>query len=225
VNWWHRFPICVVSLAEKGILTPQDLVGKRVGIPALSGASYIGWRALLYASNISPEAVDLQVIGYAQVPAIIDDKADAAICYASNEPVQLKQQGYDVVSLLVSDHIDLVSNGFITNDETVEKDPELVQAVVAALLRGLQYTLKHPDEAFEISTKFIPEMETSDVELQRAVLQQSLLLWEHDRLGETSASAWEISVRFMREAGLIQHSPDIATLYTNAFVAAAGPLE
>ena len=227
MNWWHRFPVGVMSLAEKGIDEPADLVGKRVGISALSGASYIGWRAMLYASGIAPESVDVQVIGYAQVAAVSDDQVDAAVCYVSNEPQQLKLSGYDVLTLSVSDYIDLVSNGFITNADTVETlrglhEPELVQAVVSATLRGLQYTLDHPDEAFDIAVKHIPELEATDMALQREVLAQSIDLWRHDRLGETTAAAWETSVEFMLEAGLIQERPAVGELYTNEFVEAAG---
>jgi len=46
-NWYRRFPVCVVSMAAKEINAPQDLVGKTVGIPAMAGASYIGWLAFL----------------------------------------------------------------------------------------------------------------------------------------------------------------------------------
>ena len=38
-NWYRRFPVCVVSLAESGIDSPEDLVGKTVGIPVMEGAS------------------------------------------------------------------------------------------------------------------------------------------------------------------------------------------
>ncbi len=221
MNWYRRYPVSVTALADRGIRSPQDLVGKVVGIPATYGASYIGWRALLHATGIRPESVTLQVIGYAQVPAIVERQVDAAVCYVMNEPVQLAQAGYAVVDIPVSDYIDLVSNGFITNEQTIQKEPNLVQGMVRAALRGLQYTLDHPDEAFEISLEFIPEMKSSDIPLQKAVLYKSVEVWRSDRLGESSEAAWQASVDFMKAIGLIQEAPKVSALFTNRFVEGA----
>ena len=221
MNWYRRYPVAVTALAEEGIQTPQDLVGKTIGIPALYGASYIGWRALLHATGIDPASVSLRTVGYAQVPVMVEKQVQGAVCYIMNEPVQLEQAGHQVVNIPVGDYIDLVSNGIITNEQAIEKEPELVQGLVSAVLRGLQYTLEHPDEAFEIAKKFIPELESSDVALQRAVLQRSIELWQSDDLGETTAASWQTSVEFMKAAGFIQEIPEIDSLFTNRFARAA----
>ncbi len=220
MNWYRRYPIAVTALADEGIRTPQDLVGKTIGIPALYGASYIGWRALLHATGIDPASVELRAVGYAQVPVILERQVQGAVCYIMNEPVQLEQEGYQVVTIPVSDYIDLISNGVITNEQTIQKEPELVQGMVSAVLRGLEYTLAHPDEAFEIAKAFIPEMESSDIPLQKAVLLKSVELWKSDRLGETTEAAWRASAEFMKAAGFIQEIPDIHGLFTNQFASA-----
>jgi len=220
MNWYHRYPVSVTALAEQGIRTPQDLVGKTVGIPVTYGASYIGWRALLYATGINPDSVTLKTIGYAQVPVLLEKQVDAAVCYTMNEPVQLSQAGYAIIDIAVSDYMDLVSNGFITNDQTVKNEPRLVQGMVSAALKGLQYTLDHPDEAFEIALEFIPEMKSADQPLQKAVLYKSVDVWRTDRLGMSDAAAWQVSVDFMKAVGFIQETPKVGDLYTNRFVEA-----
>lgn len=220
MNWYRRYPVSVTALADQGIRTPQDLVGKIVGTPVTYGASYVGWRALLYATGIDPASVTLKTIGYAQVPVMLEKQVNAAVCYIMNEPVQLSQSGHAVTNIPVSDYIDLVSNGFITNDNTVKQEPKLVQGMVTAALKGLQYTLDHPDEAFDIAVEFIPEMKSTDQPLQKAVLLKSVEVWRSDRLGENSAEAWQASVDFMKAVGLIQETPKVSDLYTNRFVEA-----
>jgi NitT/TauT family transport system substrate-binding protein len=217
-NWYRRFPVCVVSLAEAGIETAEDLAGETVGTPVTEGASYIGWLAFLREQGIAPEAVDLQVIGYTQVASLTEGRVDAAICYAMNEPVQLRESGYDINVAYLDRSVDLVSNGLITNEETIEAQPELVQAVTRAFLRGLQYTLDHPDEAFEITLERIPEMDEPTQALQRAVLQESLEFWRAEELGVNSPEAWAASVSYMENMGLIPEGVDPESMYTNEFV-------
>jgi NitT/TauT family transport system substrate-binding protein len=218
LNWYRRFPVCVVSLKEKGISEAKDLVGKRVGTPATEGASYIGWRALLHAKGIEEAEVNLQVIGYTQVASLTENRVDAAVCYAMNEPVQLSQAGYPIDVIYVADYANLVSNGLITNEQTIAEQPELVQGLVRAVLRGLRYTIENPDEAFAICKKYVPEIAGDNEALQKAVLVESIKFWRGERLGHSDRAAWEESQRFMRQIGLVDAEVDMETLFTNQFV-------
>ncbi|MBM3188361.1 MAG: ABC transporter substrate-binding protein [Chloroflexi bacterium] len=218
LNWYRRFPVCVVSLAEKGIGQPQDLVGKTVGTPALAGASYIGWLAFLDEVGISPDSMELQVIGYTQVASLIEGRVDAAICYALNEPVQLREAGYEINVFYLDQYTQLMSNGLITNDETIKREPELVRSVARAFLRGLADTLHDPDAAFEVARKVIPEMDDATARLQRAVLQECLSFWRGDPLGASPSAGWEESVSFLRGLGLVTAAVEPESMYTNAFV-------
>lgn len=227
LNWYRRFPVCVVSLAETGIRRPADLVGKRVGTPALYGASYIGWRALLEAAGIREADVQLISIGYTQVAALTEKQVDAAVCYAMNEPVQMRQAGYQVEVIYVADYANLVSNGLITNEKTIKERPDLVQGMARATLRGLAYTLDHPDEAFEIVLKYVPEA-ASDAqakEVNRAVLEESVAFWraEAGQLGRSVEAEWRISQRIMEQMGLIPAGGDATAMFTNRFIVEVRP--
>ena len=69
LQWFQKFPVVVVSPADKNIKTPNDLIGKSVGLPALFGASYIGWRGLLYKANLPESNIKTQDIGFTQQAA------------------------------------------------------------------------------------------------------------------------------------------------------------
>ena len=215
-NWYRRFPVAIASLEP--IDEPEDLIGKEIGIPGLYGASYIGWQALIDAASIDQADVNLITIGYTQVESLVTGHVDAAVVYAMNAPVQLRQQGYEVSVLHVTDYIDFVSNGLITNEKTIASEPELVRSMVQALLRGLRDTLDDPDEAFAICRRHVPEIDDESAPLQRAVLEESLNFWRADKLGYSNSAAWEASQAFMRQIGLIESQVEVSTLFTNEFV-------
>ncbi len=218
LNWYRRFPVCVVALKSSGIEQPADLVGRTVGTPVLEGASYIGWRAYADAVGIPAEEVNLQVIGYTQAASLTEQRVDAAICYAMNEPVQLREAGHEVQVLYLDEYAHLPSNGLITNEETIEKHPELVQGMVRAFLRGLKDTIADPDAAFAITKEIVPEMGGENEPLQRAVLAECVRFWQGEPLGQSDPASWQAVTDLLLRLGLLSGKVDPETMYTNRFV-------
>jgi NitT/TauT family transport system substrate-binding protein len=216
MTYFHRFPVAVASL-DLPIEEPRDLIGHSVGIPA-PGASYNGWLALLYATGIDEEEIPIEFIGYTQVASLTEGRIDAAVVYGANEPVQLRQAGYDPYLIYVADYINLVSNGLITNEKTIAEQPELVGRLVRAVIRGIDYTITHPEEAFDICLQHVPEAGGENREIQMAVLEESIKFWESDRLGYSDPEAWKTSEEFMVEVGLAEAATATGEMFTNQFI-------
>jgi len=216
--WYQDFPVAVVAKQSQGIRQPQDLRGKRVGIPGAYGASYIGFRALLSAAGLKESDVTLDAIGFNQVEAIAADKDDAAVVYAANEPIQLRAQGYAVDVIRVADYVELAANGLITNEKTIASDPDLVRRMVSATLKGMTWAAKHPDETYEICKKYVPTLAQADETVQKEVLTTSIAFWQVDPPGVSELKAWENMQNVLLEMGLLQQSLDVSRAFTNEFV-------
>jgi NitT/TauT family transport system substrate-binding protein len=217
-NWYRRFPVCLVSLKSSNIYSPQDLIGKKIGTPAVFGASYVGLKAILAKELISEKRVKIETIGYTQAESLIIKKVDVAICYAMNEPVELENQGQNLTIFYVADYINFVSNGLITNEKTIKENPHLIKSVINAFILGLKDTINNPDEAFEISRQFIPTLSSEKENVQKKVLLESIKFWQSDQPGLSSKEDWQKSVDFMQQAGLIDSKPELDKLFTNQFV-------
>ena len=124
MRWYREFPVVMFAKADSGITSPKDLAGKKLGLPGLFGASYVGWEAMVYATGLDENAVSLQSVGFTQATAVSQGLVDAAMDYVVNGPVQLKLAGVETIVLHVSDYVDLPSNGIITNEQTIQDDPE-----------------------------------------------------------------------------------------------------
>ncbi len=224
-EWYTRFPVAMFALASSGIRTPKDIEGKTLGVPGPFGATYIGWKAIVYATGIDESKVNVQSIGFTQAAAVGEGKVDAAMDYIVNGPVRLRLAGQDVVVFPVADYINLPSNGLVTHDQLLQTDPDLVTRMVRAMLRGIQYTLDNPDEAFAISLRHVPEAGGEQEAVSRAVFDASLDLWRpqgDDRLGHSDPLTWEKAAAFLREMGLVERHVDVTNIVTNDFVKRAG---
>ena len=216
--WYADYPVSVVSKADQGILTPEDLKGKRIGLPGLFGANYIGFVALLHANGLSESDMTLDSVGFNQVEALTTDQEEAVVVYSTNEPIQLATQGYELNEIRVADYVNLASNGLLTNEKTLAENPDLVRAMIATFLRGLEYAAGNPDEAYEISKKYVENLAEADEVVQKQVLATSIELWQTEQLGYSDPQAWENMNIVLFEMGLLPEMIDIEKAYTNEFL-------
>ena len=216
-SWYKDYPVGIVSKAEQNITHPSQLAGKRVGIPGLFGASYVGLRALLHAGGLSEADIILESIGFNQVEALAADQIDAAVIYVTNEPIQLAAQGYEVNVMPVAEYALLASNGLITNESVLKENPDLVARMVEATLRGIKFTSTHPEEAFEDSKNFVEGLAQSDQDVQQAVLAASVSLYQLEPLGYSDPTAWQNMETLLLDMGLLTTSLDLESAYSNEF--------
>jgi len=217
--WYQEYPVGVVAFAEKGIHKISDLAGKKIGIPGLYGASYIGFRALLEAGGLEESDVTLDAIGFNQVEALVAGQEDAGVIYVANEPVQLESQGYDINVLRVADATELVGNGLITNEAQMNQDPELVNKMVKATMKGIADTMNNPQEAFEISRKYVEGLDTADRDVQLNILETSIGLYgDMDELGISRRSAWKNMQEILLKMNLLKNDLDLDKAFTNQYI-------
>jgi len=216
--WYQQYPVAVVSKAGQGITSPADLKGKKIGLPGLFGANYIGLDALLFSAGLGDADVTLTPIGFTQVESLATDQVQAVSVYAANEPVQLRAQGYEINELLVADYVQLASNGLITNEKTMAENPDLVKRMVSAMLKGLADTIADPNAAFEISKKYVDGLAAADETIQKEVLARSIELWKTERLGFSDLQAWQNMQDTLLQMGLLTTALDLNAAFTNEFV-------
>jgi putative riboflavin transport system substrate-binding protein len=216
--WYQQYPVAVASKVEQGIKTAADLKGKKIGLPGLFGANYIGLDALLFSAGLSEKDVTLDSIGFNQVAALAADQEQAVSVYTTNEPVQLEAQGYKLNEIRVADALPLASNGIITNENTIAKDPDLVRRMNSAFLKGLADTLANPEEAYTISTKYVQDLAKQDQTTQKEVLRRTIELWQTPHLGLSDAKAWENMQDTLLKMGLLKKPLELSKAFTNEFV-------
>lgn len=175
-EWFQKYPIGIVVSADSGIESVADLKGRKVGVPGRFGASYNGLTALLAANSLTEADISLDAIGYNAPDVFCVGAVEAAVVYINNEPLQIQQRadagncnGVTSVKVFpVSDAVDMVSNGLLTNEITIAENPELVTAMVTAFDAGLRIAVNNPAKAYLISLDYVENLPITD-ELKAAL--------------------------------------------------------
>lgn len=217
LNWYRDYPVGVVSLKDTGIVTPANLKGRRIGIPMLSGASYIGLNALLASAGLTEKDISLDTIGFTQLESLTSKRDDAVVVYVTNEPVQLSAKGYETNLLRTADYNNLIGNGLITNEKTIKNSPELVRKMVAAMLKGIEFTIGNPDEAYTISRKYVENLGEDD-SVQKEVLAKSIEMWKAANPGYSDQKLWENMQQILIGMGLLEKPLDLQQVFSNEFL-------
>lgn len=222
LSLFTKFPPSVVALEEAGIKKPQDLQGKKIGLP-LYGTSLLATKAILRAAGVKESAVELVDIGYTQIASLTQGRVDAVVVFTNNEPQKLRAEGYKITEIPSWEYFSLVGHGLITGEKQISFAPQKVGAMVRATRKGMQYTLAHPEEAFEITLSHLPELGKKQAALERQVFLASLELWENEYttrrgLGYSDARTWLDSQKLMLEMGFIKRETPVDKLLNQSFL-------
>lgn len=221
MNWYTRYPVVVFAKEAAGITQPADLAGKRIGMPGPFGATYVALLGILEAAGLTESDVQLESIGFTQAAAVSEGTVDAAVDYAVSGPVILQQAGEAISTIGLDQYLTMPSNGLVTNEATLESDPELVRRLVRASLRGVEYTLVNPDEAFAIALKYVPEAGGENETINRAIFDATLAYWQVEAgstPGATELTEWQAATEFMQRIGLVESAPPADEMFTNDFL-------
>lgn len=142
---YQRSPLGVVSLEENGIRGPQDLIGKRLAVPA---ANRITVAAFLKANAIPIEKVSL--VPYAYDPSVLlDGRCDATVDFVTNVPFVIEQAGKKASSFLFYDHkLKLFMDTVVVREDVLKERRKEIVGFLSASREGW-------NESFKDSKKYI----------------------------------------------------------------------
>jgi NitT/TauT family transport system substrate-binding protein len=90
--------------------------------------------------------------------------------------------------------------------------------MVAATLKGIQYTIDHPDEAYEICKKYVENLSSADQAVQKQILLNSIEQWKADSLGHSAPAAWDNMQAILLKMGLLTQSLDLNQAFSNSYL-------
>lgn len=154
VLWVASAKTLMFLMVKPEIKQLSDLRGKRVGVSGVGGSSDIGLRAMLSANGVNPQDVTILGIG-ATDTRLIALKTGAIDASPLSLPVNYQAESLGFRSLgFVGDYMPNAFGGFSIHSVALDRDPNLVHALVRIGLKGLKVMKQEKNFTVKILQSF-----------------------------------------------------------------------
>jgi ABC-type nitrate/sulfonate/bicarbonate transport system substrate-binding protein len=212
---YRRDPNLFLSLVEQNIKTPQDFIGKRVGVFPTQEFSY---RLLLSLAKIDPSQVNYVPITEFTVRPLVEGEVDVLSGYATNEPLVAQEQGYKVNLISNNDYgVSIPAQVIFTTQTMIKDKPDVVQHFVQASLQGYKDVVENPKKGLLATLKVD---ETLDATHQENIIHAMIPLVAPDDkpIGDLDSVAWQQIVDILVKQGVLSAPIDPQIAYTAQFL-------
>lgn len=121
---YQKNPFAIMSLVDSPLKTPQDKIGKKVGVQSVNLAI---WESFLKADGIDSSKVTVFPAQFDPTP-LAQKQCDGWFSFITNAPILLAGQGVQTSTFLLNDfHYPLVSESYIVNKAALSDSGQRAQ--------------------------------------------------------------------------------------------------
>jgi ABC-type nitrate/sulfonate/bicarbonate transport system substrate-binding protein len=138
---YQENPFGIMSLAQNAVTSPQDMIGKKIG---LSDENKPELDAFLSLNKISPSKIDTVPIGDDPTSAFASHQIDACLAFLE-DPIPLEKKGYKTHFFLLADYgYNIISDSYFALEKTLTDDRDKLKALLIGDIKGWHAELADP---------------------------------------------------------------------------------
>lgn len=210
----------VLSLEEKNITSPNDLVGKTIGYAGTELSEAIV-RSIMENVGADYSDVTLIDVGFDLMSSMTTGNVDATIgCLVNHEVPQMEEEGFLVNWFDFDEYgVPTYYEGiFLANDDAIENDSETLAAFLRASAKGFEDMKSDPQAALEIllnnqNEENFPLSETVEQKSMETLLP--MMETADAKFLTQSDTCWQENIDWMLSQGLIDKAVTLDDVRAN----------
>lgn len=207
------------SPVEKSIKSPKDFEGKKYG----------GWgspteeailKALMEKYDADFSKLEIVNIGASDFFTSVAKDVDFSWIFYGWDGVAAELRNIKLNFMLLQDldpSLDFYTPLIITSEKIINENPQLVKNFLRATSLGYEFAISSPEEAAEILTEFVPELDKELVTASQKYLADQYKS-DSKRWGEMQEKIWDTFSNWMFENNLFAGKFDSSKAFTNEFL-------
>ncbi|UOQ92140.1 ABC transporter substrate-binding protein [Halobacillus shinanisalinarum] len=209
----------VMSLENKGITRPKDMLGKRLTYPSAPGPTGLSFvKALIEADGAHCNVSDVTPVnkGFYHTDALIHDEADIAFSVQQHhEVIEASERGYEPRFFSLKEW-GLPAGGhliLITSREILDKRRQGIDKFLEVLKRSIEFIENKPEEAKVVYYQFTGNRKDH---IEAAILDATLSYFTTDF--SVPVAYFDDLQKWLNKTKLTDYSIDPQEYWTNEFV-------
>lgn len=202
---FQHSPYVIMSLQDRKIRTPADLIGATVMLSQDQGE--IQLRAMLRREGIDPTLVNIIPQSW-NLDDLINGKVDAMSAYATAEPALLAARGIAPAVIRGVDYgVDFYGDIIFTTETEVADHPERTAAFLRATRKGWEYAFSHEQELAELILGLGGVAQrglTRETLVKEAAAMRPFILPDLVEIGHLNPARFEAIARTLVSLGLVR---------------------
>ena len=205
----------VLSLKDKNITEPADLVGKTVGYAGTELSEAL-IRSIMQKSGQDPSSVKMVDVGFDLMSSMVTGNVDATIgCLVNHEVPQMEKEGFEVNYFFPDDYgVPQYYEGiFLANDDMIANEPEVLAGFLRACQKGFEDFKNDTDTVLQVLLDNQDESNfplDPDVEKQSCQTLLPLMETADAPFLSQSEACWQENIDWMYDEGLISTKPNVS---------------
>lgn len=193
---------CFISKKDKGIWSPKDMVGHKIGTMEGSPVDLI-YQALKQKQGLSINKDDEIPTGWV-LTGFTQDKYDVYPAFINDEPITLKNQGIDVNIIQPSNYgVNFIGTVYFCKRELVNCCPEVVQNFINAVGEGWDMAIKNPKQAISYLKSYDKNIDESK-ELESLITGMDYYKGEDGKMLYVKEETWNNMAELLKSIGQLK---------------------
>ncbi len=209
----------LVSHKDERIESPRELKGKTVTVLAYTDTTYYALLGMLSKAGLTKNDVDIQAAGPAGVWQQFAAKKAVAMAGVPDWTVSAMNAGAQVNILPADIYFKSMAQAILASDETIQKNPKLVQQLVRATLKGMKDIMADPKAAAAAYVKHMPAHQGKEDAIQKTFELYNQYVYAQQKVpGQMDELRLSELQKFYVSNGVVPKETPLKELYTNQFV-------
>ena len=211
----------LVTHQDERIESPRELKGKTVTVLAYTDTTYYALLGMLSKVGLTKNDVNIQAAGPAGVWQQFAAKKASGMAGTPDWTVTAMEAGAKVDILPADVYFKSMAQAILASDETIQKNPQLVQKLVRATLRGMKDIMANPKEAAKAYVEHVAVHKGKEASIEQMFMMYNKYVYLNQKVAGTmdEARLGELQTFYVAN-GVVPSAVPLKDLYTNQFVLA-----